>query len=142
MRIEIDNMDVDNMDVNNNLLSYEKDMHNLIEYMYNNSIFNTYVTNIDDDNNVLTIILKTRKSTMKNLLNHLGKYNKIKKEDTLVGEKCIICFDNYKPNECVRKLNKCGHIFHKKCIDKWFYKNEYNMNCPICRTNYNKRIIL
>ena len=42
---------------------YEKTMYNLIEYMYNNSIFNTYVTNVDDENE-FTIILKTHKPRM------------------------------------------------------------------------------
>ena len=116
-------------------------MYNLIEYMYNNSIFNTYVTNIDDDNE-FSVILKTHKPKMKELLSHLGKYNRVKTGDEIINEKCIICFDEYKPKQCIRVLDKCSHTFHKKCVDKWFHKNQGKMNCPICRTNYDRRIVL
>jgi hypothetical protein len=41
---------------------------------------------------------------------------------------CVICYDNFKENDIVRKL-KCEHIFHQKCCDKWF---ETHKKCPIC----------
>lgn len=47
----------------------------------------------------------------------------------ITNDICGICREEYKLNEYIRKLN-CNHIFHKKCIDKWF-KN--NSNCPNCR---------
>ena len=38
-------------------------------------------------------------------------------------------------NERIYEYNfsklKCGHIFHKTCIDKWF---NYAKKCPNCRT--------
>jgi len=68
----------------------------------------------------------------------LPKYRLIKKDDKLIKdeEKCVICLDNYKVNEYKREL-KCGHVFHKKCIDKWFKKRSDNKSCPLCRNNYN-----
>lgn len=137
------NSEIDDILENNDdfMDEYEKNMYNLIEYMYNNSIFNTYVTNVDNDNE-FTVILKTHKPKMKELLSHLGKYNKVKETDEIINENCIICFDKYKPKQYIRTLYKCSHTFHKKCIDKWLCKNQGNMNCPICRTNYDRKIIL
>ena len=62
--------------------------------------------------------------------NKLGHPCKIKKDDSILNEKCLICIENYKINELKRVLPKCQHFFHKKCIDKWFKKNA---SCPICR---------
>lgn len=138
MNVEIEN----NFENDDDFMEeYEKSMYDLIQYMYSNSIFNTYVTNVDEENE-FTIILKTHKPKMKDLLSHLGKYHRIKQNDELIKERCIICFDDYKPKECIRTLNKCSHTFHKKCVDKWFRKNQGQMNCPVCRTNYDKRIVL
>ena len=62
---------------------------------------------------------------------YFGKYHKIKKDDLLITnqDQCIICLEEYKVGLYKRKL-MCGHIFHKKCVDRWFKKDE---RCPICR---------
>ena len=62
----------------------------------------------------------------------LGPYKKVKRDDPLIDSNCVICLDKFKENGFKRDL-KCGHIFHKKCIDKWL-KN-HSGNCPICRKN-------
>lgn len=52
---------------------------------------------------------------------------------------CCICCENVKTNEYIRELN-CGHVFHKKCIDKWLLssmKEKETVSCPICRTVIN-----
>ena len=69
--------------------------------------------------------------TMKDIKESLGKYKKIPKDDDLIKNKenCSICYNEYKVGEYKRELC-CNHTFHKKCIDKWFIKNN---NCPICR---------
>lgn len=43
-------------------------------------------------------------------------------------ELCVICYDNIKKNDIVRKL-KCNHIYHQKCCDKWL---ETHKKCPVC----------
>lgn len=43
---------------------------------------------------------------------------------------CAICQDNLQPEQEGRKLNACGHWFHKHCIDTWL---EGNVQCPVCR---------
>lgn len=46
-------------------------------------------------------------------------------------ETCSICLENFLKNEKIIKLD-CRHIFHKKCIKKWF-KDKDQKNCPLCR---------
>lgn len=44
-------------------------------------------------------------------------------------ELCSICFETFSPESRCRNL-PCKHIFHKRCIDKWFKEN---VKCPMCR---------
>ncbi|KAI1469869.1 uncharacterized protein F4812DRAFT_420632 [Daldinia caldariorum] len=34
----------------------------------------------------------------------------------------------------VLKMKRCRHIFHAKCLAKWFLRKEYR--CPVCRVTY------
>jgi hypothetical protein len=43
---------------------------------------------------------------------------------------CAVCQDTLMPEQEGRKLNACGHWFHKMCIDTWL---QGNVNCPVCR---------
>lgn len=46
---------------------------------------------------------------------------------------CLICLnetDNFDFN--CKKL-KCGHLYHKDCIQEWFQNNN---NCPTCRQDF------
>lgn len=113
----------------------------LIDYMFENSIFNTIVTTFKD-NNEFSIILKTKNPKLSDIISHLNTYRKIKNNDESLGDDCIICLEKFKVNQYKRTLDKCSHHYHKKCIDKWFMKNRAQMNCPICRTNYNKKITI
>lgn len=36
------------------------------------------------------------------------------------GERCLVCLCDYEPDEELRKLNKCAHLFHRECIDEVF----------------------
>ena len=57
----------------------------------------------------------------------IGKYTKVK-ENT--ENECPICLEKIIIGEFERKLT-CTHCFHKKCIDRWFKKD--NDSCPMCR---------
>lgn len=43
---------------------------------------------------------------------------------------CAICQDSLTAEQEGRKLNACGHWFHKACIDTWL---NTNVHCPVCR---------
>lgn len=34
------------------------------------------------------------------------------------GQKCLVCLCDFEVKETARKLAKCGHLFHKECIDQ------------------------
>ena len=85
-------------------------------------------TSLENNNNN---DISNKKITNKDILKQLGSYKRINIDDDLIKCKssCPICLDNYKDKEYKRTL-KCGHTFHKKCIDKWIKKHN---SCPICR---------
>ena len=89
-------------------------------------------------------------------VSHLPKYQKIKDLDTKCSNLicsdtkcsdtkcsdtkcsnliCSICQDNFTKGEYFRELPICKHIYHKKCIDKWFL-TDLEMRCPMCRTSH------
>ncbi|ESQ47839.1 hypothetical protein EUTSA_v10022113mg, partial [Eutrema salsugineum] len=43
---------------------------------------------------------------------------------------CSICLQDWEVGEVGRELKRCGHTFHKFCIDEWLLRQE---TCPICR---------
>jgi RING-box protein 1 len=50
-------------------------------------------------------------------------------------EPCIECLCSHQKGDlvCNPSQGKCGHVFHKHCIDKWNVKSSI---CPICVTPY------
>lgn len=47
------------------------------------------------------------------------------------AERCLICLDEYIPEEDVRVMT-CRHAFHRNCVDKWLETGRNN--CPACRS--------
>ena len=48
-------------------------------------------------------------------------------------DECPICF--YKLNsECIHL--RCGHVYHKTCIESWKKKHREQWPCPLCRRKY------
>ncbi len=70
---------------------------------------------------------------------YIGAPKKIKANDPLLTNKesCFICFEEYKSGEYKRVLPQCGHVFHKKCIDKWLKQKS---TCPHCRCDLMKDV--
>lgn len=67
------------------------------------------------------------------------KDNKDKKDDSVVDAECELKEDwhlahlnSISDNTCI-ELNKCKHIFHARCVSKWFYQSS---TCPMCRIQY------
>jgi len=90
---------------------------------------------VNNNENFTTAVIdlgsKNEKFTKKDFVFHLPKYQKV--NDSLNKKCCSICQENYKSNEFYRKLD-CGHCYHKKCIDEWFYRSK-TYCCPLCRNN-------
>tara|TARA_Y100001970_G_scaffold7364_1_gene8421 strand:- start:2786 stop:3310 length:525 start_codon:yes stop_codon:yes gene_type:complete len=45
---------------------------------------------------------------------------------------CVICQENIKKYEIIRKI-KCRHYFHIECIDTWLTNNK---TCPTCKYKF------
>ncbi|CDW75793.1 nep1-interacting protein 2-like [Stylonychia lemnae] len=48
---------------------------------------------------------------------------------------CSICFDDYETNNIIRKISRCGHLFHNVCLENWVAKNIREPRCPLCNLN-------
>ncbi|KAG7026174.1 RING-H2 finger protein ATL16, partial [Cucurbita argyrosperma subsp. argyrosperma] len=59
----------------------------------------------------------------------LIRYKKPTNEST-AGSECAVCLMEFQPEEELRKIPICSHLFHVDCIDIWFQNNS---NCPLCR---------
>lgn len=63
-------------------------------------------------------------------------FRRIPKDHPLTEEDCPICLAKYQDGTYRRDL-RCGHTFHKKCVDRWFRhlrKFDKEPTCPICRS--------
>jgi hypothetical protein len=47
---------------------------------------------------------------------------------------CSICIEQVNDKEIVKRLPKCGHLYHADCIDSWINTHS---ECPVCRKNIN-----
>ncbi len=43
---------------------------------------------------------------------------------------CGICLEDYIPEQMLKRLPKCGHVFHQPCLDAWLALRNH---CPYCR---------
>lgn len=51
---------------------------------------------------------------------------------TLPGDaQCLVCLSDFEIDEEARRLVKCGHLFHRLCIDQWLTTGRNS--CPLCR---------
>ena len=139
----------------NNLFTLRNDLDDLDDLLdfhlgYQNIISsNSTIRNNNNNNNYLNYYEIDEISTMENMFinnlqiknkdyyNNVNNNHKIKNNDCYNVNKyhinnCVICFENFKVNEKIIKLN-CFHIFHKECIENWLNKNNI---CPVCKNKY------
>lgn len=48
------------------------------------------------------------------------------------GSACAICLSEMTVGECARTLPRCGHVFHRACIDLWLL---HRTSCPLCKSD-------
>ena len=57
------------------------------------------------------------------------RYGDICKHDILSDkDQCVICLETYTEDQRVIVLDKCKHMFHKKCFKKWY---SLKKTCPL-----------
>ena len=45
---------------------------------------------------------------------------------------CPVCLADFEPEDTLRLLPVCKHVFHQECIDAWF---DAHSTCPLCRAS-------
>ncbi|XP_039035324.1 RING-H2 finger protein ATL18-like [Hibiscus syriacus] len=48
------------------------------------------------------------------------------------NEACSICLAELGKEDVVSQIQKCGHVFHMNCIEKWMERDHFT--CPLCRS--------
>jgi len=91
----------------------------------NNIDYTTAIINLGEND-------VNKKITKKDFTFHLKPSKKISENTNI--ENSTICSNNYEINEFYRELDGCKHVFHKKCIDEWFFKSK-SYSCPLCRNH-------
>jgi len=86
-------------------------------------------------NNIDEIIYMNKAEYSKYVFNNSGTL--ITKFKT--NNNCSICSNSLKYTHKLYKLNECDHLFHSKCIKKWFKYTSDNFHsihqCPLCRSS-------
>jgi hypothetical protein len=114
----------------------------LFGYIYFNFIKSNFSSNLYSEN---FINIEMKSQLGKKIRDFINK-NHNKKVKKLMEEYCLICVENYdkinndnnvlfdfeeSSNEKI--VLPCEHIFHLKCISKWFQNEK---NCPLCRAKF------
>lgn len=115
------------------------DLNELIETIRNdidpterrNSFICLEITPDEESDGYVVCIHIYNKQNLKKELKIIAPTRKIKSNDPIITnhDTCIVCMENYHVGEFKREL-PCHHIFHKKCIDKWFVEK---LDCPLCK---------
>jgi hypothetical protein len=75
------------------------------------------------------------KKTIENI-NNIPVFVMEKMQDECENRECIICLNGFEIGDKIRSLPCCkinlGHLFHKRCCDRWLVRNH---TCPICKMN-------
>jgi hypothetical protein len=102
-------------------------------------IFNNFNERLEDMINTITNQLLNNIELTEDVICTLDKddKNNLKKEKlkTNLKTNCSICMNGLHKKHNVIIL-KCTHVFHEKCIFKWF--DEYSYKCPMCKAEAGK----
>lgn len=71
---------------------------------------------------------KQRRCDLSPLINFfISVVYKLTETSTLIGQECVICFEEFQCNDTITRLN-CMCSYHGHCINSWFSKGK---ECPI-----------
>ncbi|KAJ0657517.1 putative transcription factor C2H2 family [Helianthus annuus] len=89
-----------------------------------------------DDHQLMTVYIGVDEDVLMTFpkFTYAEKTTSIKSDsiDDVNDSSCSICLVDYKPEDVVRLLPDCGHLFHCNCIDTWL---KANPTCPVCRNS-------
>jgi hypothetical protein len=128
-----------NEDLNRNLnnLDIVLDGFNTnLETVVNQSFSNFYSQNNNNNQDNQDNHQDNQDNNQDNQLNILENISFKLYDDTFNEKSCSICLNNFIMNDELYLL-QCEHLFHKKCLLKWFKKKQ---TCPICRHDIKKKI--
>tara|TARA_B100000524_G_C23476007_1_gene307902 strand:- start:210 stop:638 length:429 start_codon:yes stop_codon:yes gene_type:complete len=118
-------------ELKNKLIKLEK--HNDISYeILRKDLFKESVEILEVINNLMYKSYESIEILDKSTVNdEMLEYNIIENgqknnEDRL----CTICQEDLNNELFAVKIEKCGHYFHKNCIDNWLIRSN---TCPLCR---------
>ena len=73
-----------------------------------------------------------------NIFNNTKIKTKVYEQEEGELDTCSICLGDIENNQIIREINKCKHIFHVDCADRWF---QDNIKCPNCRQDIRIEIV-
>ena len=126
--------------MDNYLATDHSELANVINHIRKNTDKQEIVVITDNDNFSSAMVKfkdKTKEVdnncgfTMSEMTFHLPPPKRVIK-NSLDNNCCAICMEEFKEKELYRKTKCCNQYFHKKCLDKWFFK-KLCYNCPLCR---------
>lgn len=68
--------------------------------------------------------------------NLLAAYTKVRPPAPTDGsQECVMCLDGLWHDRCTTPLRelRCGHAFHRTCIDQWLRRRRDETRCPTCQ---------
>ena len=79
-------------------------------------------------------IMELNKEKADNLIKELNSYVKSYNKNLIKNcSKCIICDEDFIDKSSIVITTKCGHTFHRTCINNYIKKNYESPKCPICK---------
>jgi hypothetical protein len=79
--------------------------------------------------------LKPKTLSKEAYLQRCVKGGRIFRDDGLIHREksCNICLNQLVSGFRELRELSCKHVFHRKCVDEWFYANLDDLSCPCCR---------
>jgi hypothetical protein len=133
-----------NHNIFNNLFGSDRN-NQFLFYDYDNPINpNTYIqptensnsnSNINPNSNILNLLNSFLNTNViirptQQQINNASSIIRFGSIQTPSNESCPISLENFQPNDLVRQIHHCGHIFSQNSFNQWF---QINVRCPVCR---------
>jgi hypothetical protein len=100
----------------------------LLTFEYNCSNNNNNNNNLENENRIVPVITINIESSSEIFQTSIFKCDFDHQNTECKECYCCICIESMNNDEIIKL--KCNHIFHSKCILKWFQNKK---KCPLCR---------